>query len=74
MERSGARRSDYWRGVGGKIRVRERRGEIERQTAGVRKRSIEKADSEMKPYSAHLPPQGGAVTTLQPARALFVPH
>lgn len=37
MERSGARRSDYWRGVGGKIRVRERRGEIERQTVGVRK-------------------------------------
>lgn len=37
MERSGARRSDYWRGVGGKIRVRERRGEIERQTASVRK-------------------------------------
>lgn len=39
MERSGARRSDYWRGVGGKIRVRERRGEIERQTVGVRKLS-----------------------------------
>lgn len=70
LERSGAGKGDYRRGVGGKVRVRERRGEIERDRQGTLDNPDVEADGERAPYSAHFPTQGGAVTALRAARAL----